>query len=561
MTGFLPRIWASLERDDAPLRSVLSDGSEVLPLLPSPLPAGLLAHDAVAAVALEAALLAGEGEQPIRLDPARIATAYTSERHHRLDGIVPDIWAPLSGFWATNDGWLRTHANYAHHRDRLLSALGLGDGAGKDDLAAALAGLSSRSAEERIVARGGIAAAVRSAEDWAASPQGTAAAESPLVTVRRIDEAPPRPHPAGRPGLPLAGCRVLDLTRVLAGPIATRTLALLGADVLRIDPPALPEPAVQWLDTGMGKRSTLLDLAQPDARAVFDRLLEDADVVVTGYRPGSLSALGLDPERLAARRPGVIVARLSAWGTRGPWAERRGFDSIVQAATGIAAVSADAATGRPGALPAQALDHTAGYLLAAAVLALLRRRSEEGARGSRRPRSRASPPSCSRPRDRSRSRERGSRPCGYGSRRADGSPTHCPRFRIRGTGTRSARSGERPGRSGVDSLLGTRRPVPRFGPACRLAWRRVPSHSHPRRGGAGRAARPRGDRARGSLGARRIAHPDRRRSLVAVPHCLRLRCRPRRHRSPHRHRGPARVGGRRRSRLRAGPVRQGLERP
>jgi crotonobetainyl-CoA:carnitine CoA-transferase CaiB-like acyl-CoA transferase len=378
VTGFLPTMWRCLGEDGAALGAVRSNGEDVLPLLPSPLPVGLLAHDAVAAAALQAAHLGGTEAEPLRLDPVRIATAYTSERHFRLDGAVPDIWAPLSGFWPTADGWLRTHANYPHHRARLLGALGLGDGAGKEDLAAALATLSAHEAEQRVVSAGGIAAAVRTTEEWSTSPEGAAAADAPLLTVRRLGDGPAVPVPAGRPGLPLAGCRVLDLTRVIAGPVATRTLSLLGADVLRIDPPALPEPAVQWLDTGMGKRSTLLDLADPTGRAAFDRLLDSADVVVTGYRPGALSALGLDPETLAARRPGVIVARLSAWGDRGPWGERRGFDSIVQAASGIAVASGDPGAGTPGVLPAQALDHSAGYLLAAAVLALLRRRAEEG---------------------------------------------------------------------------------------------------------------------------------------------------------------------------------------
>jgi len=175
----------------------------------------------------------------------------------------------------------------------------------------------------------------------------------------------------------MAGLRVLDLTRVIAGPVATRTLALLGADVLRIDSPRLPEIAWQYVDTGMGKRSTLLDLGESGDRDTFEGLLSSADVVVTGYRPGALAAYGLDPDALANRRPGLVVASLSAWGDTGPWGDRRGFDSIVQAATGIAMVeSADGR--RPGALPAQALDHATGYLLAAGVLAALRQRAARG---------------------------------------------------------------------------------------------------------------------------------------------------------------------------------------
>lgn len=168
--------------------------------------------------------------------------------------------------------------------------------------------------------------------------------------------------------------RVLDLTRVIAGPVCTRTLALLGADVLRIDPPHLPEPAWQHLDTGHGKRSAILDARS----ARLQELLAEADAVVLGYRPAALDRLGLHPELLARRHPGLIVAQLSAWGTESP--DRAGFDSLVQAESGISRIES-AEGGRPGALPAQALDHSAGYLLAAAVTTLLRRRSREG--GSR----------------------------------------------------------------------------------------------------------------------------------------------------------------------------------
>lgn len=165
---------------------------------------------------------------------------------------------------------------------------------------------------------------------------------------------------------------MLDLTRVIAGPVATRTLALLGADVLRVDDPGLPEIAAQHLDNGMGKRSALLDLRKDEDREVFDTLLEEADVVVTGYRPHALDRFGLTPEELAQRRPGIVIATLDAWGSAGPWRDFRGFDSIVQAATGISMLTSPDDT-KPGALPAQALDHASGYLLAAGVLIALSR--------------------------------------------------------------------------------------------------------------------------------------------------------------------------------------------
>uniref|UniRef100_UPI001968ADBD CoA transferase n=1 Tax=Streptomyces scabiei TaxID=1930 RepID=UPI001968ADBD len=206
-----------------------------------------------------------------------------------------------------------------------------------------------------------------------------AVAARPLVEHERLDTAPARvlaPLGDASPLLPAAGLRVLDLTRVIAGPVAGRALALLGADVLRVDPPGLPEIPDQHTDTGSGKRSALLDLGRAADRRAFEELLAAADVVLTGYRPGALDRFGLSPHALAARRPGLVVAQLSAWGAYGPWAGRRGFDSLVQVATGIAAI--EGTREQPGALPAQALDHGTGYLLAAAVLRALTEQAEQG---------------------------------------------------------------------------------------------------------------------------------------------------------------------------------------
>ena len=362
--------------------------------LPSRLPTTELATGAVAAASLSARAARGDPGRSLRIrhrttSPPSASTPAGLRRRSRtigcssLDGKGSAGWAELSGFWATRDGWVRTHANFPHHRSRLLEALDLPDDADRDALARRCESLSALEIEDRVVANRGIAAAVRTPEEWAEHPQATAIAGLPLVGIRTIgdaDKAPRRrlPPAPDRPLRPAAGLRVLDLTRVIAGPVATRTLALLGADVLRIDPPAIPEIAWQHLDTGAGKRSALLDLASAPDRSTFERLLADADVVVTGYRPGALDAFDLTPEKLAARRPGLVVATLSAWGTVGPWRQRRGFDSIVQAASGIALrESADGAG--PGALPAQALDHATGYLIAAAVLHAVARQTIDGA--------------------------------------------------------------------------------------------------------------------------------------------------------------------------------------
>ncbi|MFL4903305.1 CoA transferase [Streptomyces sp. MMS24-I2-30] len=264
----------------------------------------------------------------------------------------------------------------AFHSERLLGALGLPEDASVERVAAVLAERTAADVEERVYDAGGLAVALRTPAQWAAHEQAAEVARRPLVERATAGAARARvlPPVAASPLLPAAGLRVLDLTRVIAGPVGTRTLALLGADVLRIDPPWLPELADQHADTDFGKRSATLDLRTD--RETFEELLAGADVVVTGYRPGSLDRFGLTPSAAAEQWPGLVVAQVSAWGTYGPWGGRRGFDSLVQAATGIAVT--EGSDGRPGALPAQALDHGTGYLLAAAVLRALTERTYDG---------------------------------------------------------------------------------------------------------------------------------------------------------------------------------------
>jgi hypothetical protein len=319
---------------------------------------------------------------------ALTAGAFDSYGHLRIDGRKIQGFAPLSGFRRTRDGWIRLHANYPHHVQRLMQAL---DATTADGVAAALAAMTSLEAEGAIQARGGVAAAVRSRQEWLNSEMGSAAGTGPWIDLRLADGggAGPKPrHLSGDDPLrPLAGVRVLDLTRVIAGPVSTRLLGSLGADVLRIDPPRLPEISDQFVDTGFGKRSAEADLATPRNGHLLEQLLATADVVITGYRRGSLNRFGLEPEVLLAARPEVVVVTLDSWGNTGPWSGLRGFDSIVQAATGIADLYG---TGnhdgewQPGALPVQALDHATGYGVAAAAIALLARRRQHGLGGSAR---------------------------------------------------------------------------------------------------------------------------------------------------------------------------------
>ncbi|MEU3478440.1 CoA transferase [Streptomyces sp. NPDC033754] len=349
-------LWSALGGDPALVDRVEYGG--ISGLLPARLPVMDLARASVAVAGLAAVERAGLAG-PVRVDDGAVATAFVSERHLRVDGRAPVNFAPLSRFWRAADGWVRTHANYPHHRAALLAALGASDSV--EAVAAAIGERKAVEVESAVYAAGGLAVALRTPAEWAEHEQGREVAARPLLTRERLDDAPP-PRRSG----PL---RVLDLTRVIAGPVATRTLALLGADVLRIDPPGNPELPDQHADTNVGKRTAALDLDSLSDRRTFGELLDSADVLVTGYRPGALDRFDLD-------RPGLVVARLSAWGDYGPWAGRRGFDSLVQVATGIAVTEGSAQ--EPGALPAQALDHGTGYLLAAAVLRSLTEQDREG---------------------------------------------------------------------------------------------------------------------------------------------------------------------------------------
>jgi crotonobetainyl-CoA:carnitine CoA-transferase CaiB-like acyl-CoA transferase len=315
----------------------------------------------------------------VSIDRRHVAAAVTSERHFRRgDERAPAGFAPLSRFWEAADGWVRTHANYPWHRAAMLHCLGLDREDDVDAVAAAIAERKATELEDTVFDAGGITAAVRSRSDWLAHPQGRAVSDEPLVSCDHIGDAAPRQR--GAKTEPAGGIRVVDLTRVIAGPVCTRFLGALGADVLRIDPPSHPDIGRPGTvaDSLVAKRSAHVDASSPAGLALLHDLLDDADVVVCGYRPGALDRFALGAPEIAERHPGLVVIYLDAWGHSGPWATRRGFDSVVQAPTGIAhAESVDGGT-TPEALPCQLLDHGTGYLAAAAALDGLRRQSETG---------------------------------------------------------------------------------------------------------------------------------------------------------------------------------------
>ncbi|MDO5502646.1 MAG: CoA transferase [Actinomycetia bacterium] len=335
--------------------------------LPARLPVNALACGSVAAAGL--AGLALHGGSQVVVDPRQVAVSFRNDQLSSINGQPVVGFAPLSGFFTTADGWVRTHANYPHHHERLVGALDLPTSATRDDLAEVARGMRSQTLVNKVTAAGGLAVLVRTAQEWR---DGTAAApvdRLPLLAREQVGESARVPAPY-RP-------KVLDLTRVIAGPVATQTLGFFGADVLRVDSPGLVEPEEIYALVSGEKRSTFLDLRTKSDRTSLDELLTSADVVVTGYRPEALTAYGLGSEDLAERHPHLVLASLSAWGASGPWGQRRGFDSLVQAATGIAMVESPDGE-RPGVLPGQVLDHATGYLLAAGVLAALRAREFAG---------------------------------------------------------------------------------------------------------------------------------------------------------------------------------------
>ncbi|NGZ83855.1 acyl-CoA transferase [Duganella sp. SAP-35] len=353
---------------------------------------------AAAALAVRQLIVAqGGAGAEVRVD-RRLASLWFGWSLHPVGWERPPLWDAVAGDYACADGWIRLHTNARHHRDAALAVLGCA--AEREAVTRAVAAWRGEDLEAAVVGQGGCAAMMRSMAQWREHPQGRAVAAEPLIAISAAAAAAPaaaaaaaaaadsRPASApaapvlaafaagahvgrgwpGTPSRPLAGLKVLDLTRVLAGPVATRFLAGYGADVLRIDPPGWTEPGV-IPEVTLGKRCARLDLTLPVDRAIFEGLLADADILVHGYRADALERLGFGEQTRRQLNPGLIDVALDAYGWSGPWAGRRGFDSLVQMSSGIARHGMLAqGTGKPVPLPVQALDHATGYLIAAAVV-------------------------------------------------------------------------------------------------------------------------------------------------------------------------------------------------
>ena len=298
----------------------------------------------------------------------RLASLWFAQSIHPIGWDMPPVWDAIAGDYQTRDGWIKLHTNLAHHRAAALSVLQVE--AERGEVSDAVRSWDAQDLESKIVAAGGVAAALRSRADWSVHPQGQALKSEPLVAWEKAREAKIRRWPATHKQ-PLNGLRVLDLTRVLAGPVATRTLAGFGAQILRIDPPGWDEGIVVP-DITLGKQCAYLDLNQNDDRKLFEGLLASADVLVHGYRPDALENLGFGEAFRLDLAPGLIEVKLDAYGWTGPWCNRRGFDSLVQMSCGIAEAGMGWANKtQPTPLPVQALDHATGYLMAAALIRAL----------------------------------------------------------------------------------------------------------------------------------------------------------------------------------------------
>ncbi|QSN64984.1 CoA transferase [Caballeronia sp. M1242] len=351
------------------------------PVFPSTFAVGTAAQSTIAAAALAACELAhvrGAPRQRVAVDMTHAAVECTG--YFTLDGKEPETWGPFSGLYRCADGYVRIHANFAHHQDGALRVLGLDPAtATRADAERALVQWRAGDFEEACAQRGLVVTKLRRFDEWDATPQGQVLAKQPLMTFTRIGDAPPLAlPPLAADARPLSGVRVLDLTRILAGPVGGRALAAFGADVMLVNSPHLPNISA-IADTSRGKRSAHVDLRSEDGRTALWRLIGDAHVFSQGYRPGGLTSLGFGPDELAARRPGIVQVSLSAYGTQGPWAGRRGFDSLVQTAMGFNAAEGEAeGAGKPRALPMQMLDMATGFLMAFGAAAALWKQQREG---------------------------------------------------------------------------------------------------------------------------------------------------------------------------------------
>ena len=352
------------------------------PILPTPFRIGETSAAVLAAIGLAVSdlweLRTGR-RQDVAVDTRQSTASLRSGRYMRMDGVpfLTERNTVMGVYPAKHGRWSYLHCNFPNHRAAALSVLGVPED--REAVSNAVAQWDALELEEAIIAAKGAGGMVRSMEEWAQHPQAAAIASLPLMEIVKIGDSPPEKLPHG--DRPLSGVRVLDLTRVLAGPTCARTLAEHGADVLKITGPHLPNIGYQEYDTGHGKLSAHLDLREQKDLETLHGLVREADVFSQGYRPGTLGQRGLSPQELAILRPGIVYVSLSAFSHLGPWASRRGFDTVVQTVSGITTRQGELFPGAapgPQFYPVSAIDYLTGYLMAFGALVALARRQREG---------------------------------------------------------------------------------------------------------------------------------------------------------------------------------------
>ena len=352
------------------------------PVLPTPFRIGAAGAAALAATGLAAAdlwELRGGRRQEVSVDLRQAVASLRSGHYLQVNGAaVSTDRNPVMGVYPAKNGrWSYIHANFPNHRAAAMSVLGVPEE--REAVRQAVAKWDALELEEAILAAKGAGGMVRSMAEWAKHPQAAAIASLPLMEILKIGDSPPEPLPEAE--RPLSGIRVLDLTRVLAGPTSARTLAEHGADVMKITAPHLPNIGYQEYDTGHGKLQAHLDLRQPQDVETLRGLVREADVFTQGYRPGTLGNRGLSPEALSQLRPGLVYVSMCAFSHVGPWASRRGFDTVVQTVSGITTRQAELFPGAnpgPQFYPVSAIDYLTGYLMAFGAMVALARRAREG---------------------------------------------------------------------------------------------------------------------------------------------------------------------------------------
>ena len=375
----LNKIWRMAGCDVNALNDIKLTGGD--PVLSSIFRVGTAASATIGAASLAAAeiwRLRTGNRQEVSLDCRDASIAFCSEHYTRIIGKPrPKFWSPISGYYRTGDNrWIQLHCQFPHLREGVLNVLGCAED--PDEVQRAVAKWDGLDLERRCREDWLCVALIRSPDEWSVHPHAEALSVLPVIEIIKIAEAPPAPMPSDI-SRPLSGIKVLDLTKVIAGPVCGRTLASHGAQVIRIGSAHLPVLESLVIDTGLGKRSAFLDLRLDSDSNRLREMARNTDVFVQGYRPGTIARRGFDPEELARIKPGIVYVTLSAYGHRGPWSDWRGFDSLTQSASGIVYEGMMAAgTEEPHPLPCQALDHGTGYLAAFGAMAALKRRAEEG---------------------------------------------------------------------------------------------------------------------------------------------------------------------------------------